>query len=90
MNKQNSFIGDDIMMIDGHRVRIADFNEPAGQGVAPSYGYHKTIMTPWGTNENCIIVTVTSLLGEKDKYAQVYRPKSNPGVAFSTFRLTNI
>lgn len=90
MNKQNGFIGDEIMMIDGQRVSIPKLIGEPGKGVEPSYGYHKRVMTPWGVDEDCIIVTVPSLSGEKDKYAQVYRPKSNPGVAFSTFRLTDI
>lgn len=90
MSKQNGFIGDDIMMIDGNRVRVPELLSRPGKGIEPSYGYRKRITTPWGATEDCIIVTVPSLSGEKDKYAQVYRPKSNPGVAFSTFRLTNI
>ncbi len=91
MNKRSGYyIDDDNILIDNHRVRVAGLNPAPGKGIGPSYGYRKQVMTPWGAIEECIVVTVPSLSGEKDKYAQLYRPKSNPGVAFSTFKLTDI
>ena len=90
MNKQNRYQDNDTVVIDGQKVKVPELIKQLGNGVAPSYGYRKQLMTPWGAQEVCTVVTVHSLSGEKDKYAQVYRPKSNPGVAFSTFRLTDI
>ena len=88
MSKRNGYVDDDTMIIDGNRVRVAEFNSHSGKGVQPSYGYRKRVMTPWGASEICTIMTVPSLSGEKEKYAHVYRPASNKGVAFSTFKLT--
>jgi hypothetical protein len=90
MSKQDGFADDDTMIIDGNRVRVPELIKQPGKGVAPSYGYRKRIMTPWGKHEVCTIMTVSSLHGEKERYAHAYRPASNPGVVFSTFRLTNI
>lgn len=91
MNKRDGYyVDNDTILIDNRRVRVAEFNTQAGKGIAPSYGYRKQVVMPWGAIEECIVVTVPSLSGGKDKYAQVYRPKSNPGVSFSTFRLTDI
>lgn len=89
MNKRDGYLNDDIMMVDGQRVLVPKLLSQPGKGVEASYGYRKRVKTPWGADEDCIIVTVPSLSGERDKYAQVYRPKSNPGVAFSAFKLTD-
>lgn len=89
MSKRNGYVDDDIMIIDGQKVKVPELLDKPGKGVAPSYGYRKRIMTPWGSYEICTIFTVPSLNGEKEQYAQAYRPLSNPGVAFCTFRLTD-
>ncbi len=90
MSKQDGYADDDTMIIDGNRVRVPELLSQTGKGVEPSYGYRKRITTPWGAQEVCTIMTVPSLHGEKEKYAHVYRPASNKGVSFSTFRLTDI
>jgi hypothetical protein len=90
MNKRIGYIDDNTTIIDGQKVKVPELIGEPGKGVAPSYGYRKRIMTPWGKHEVCTIMTVSSLHGEKEKYAHVYRPTTNPGVAFSTFKLTDI
>lgn len=89
MSRRDGYVDDDFMVIDGQKVKVPELIGQAGKGVAPSYGYRKRLMTPWGAYEICTVMTVPSLYGEKEKYAHVYRPKSNPGVAFCTFRLTD-
>lgn len=88
MNRRDGYIDDDTRIIDGHRVRIPELITVPGKGVTPSYGYKKRVMTPWGEPEVCDIIATPSLLGGTERYAQVYRPKSNPGVSIATFRLT--
>jgi hypothetical protein len=90
MSKRSGYIDDNITIIDGQKVKLPELIGQPGKGVAPSYGYRKRVMTPWGKHEVCTIMAVSSLHGEKERYAHAYRPASNPGVTFSTFRLTNI
>lgn len=79
-------------MIDGHRVRVADRRTGKNgdqDGLEPSYGYYKQVVTPWGELERCYIVTVPSLAGGKEKYASVFKPVTNPGVRWSVFQLND-
>lgn len=50
-------------------------------------GIRENIMTPWGSMESCVVVGMPDFSGIRVKYATVLRPKSNPGVRFSTFRV---
>lgn len=77
-------------IVDGHRVklqerRINKKGEP--DGIEASYGYYKECMTPWGQLERCYIVNSPSLAGGFEKFASVYKPKTNPGVRWSVFQV---
>lgn len=80
----------DYTVIDGRRVRLADRKvnkKGETEGLEPSYGYYKNVVTPWGELERCYVVTVPSLAGGKEKYASVYKPVTNPGVRWSVFQI---
>lgn len=83
---------DDYQVVDGKRVKTSDFiEEETRKGVrrrldAP-YGYKRKVTTPWGAEEYCNVYTMRGPGTEVERMATVYRPKSNPGVAFSTFRI---
>lgn len=74
--------------INGRRVRVAEYRKNRNgenDGLEPSYGYYKDVVTPWGAVETCYIVTLPSLAGGKESYASIYKPATNPGVRFSVF-----
>jgi hypothetical protein len=76
--------------IDGHRVKVAERRlDKTGKsdGLEPSHGYKANIKTPWGAWEQCYVVTTPGLSGEKERYASVYRPVTNPGVRWSVFQI---
>jgi len=50
-------------------------------------GVREQIMTPWKLEESCMVVGMPDFSGVRVKYATVNRPKGNPGVRFSTFRV---
>lgn len=87
MNKRDRYLDDDVVIVDGHRVKVPERLNSGS--LEPSYGYRRRVMTPWGVHEICTIYATPSLYGSTERYAQVYRPKSNPGVAIATFRLTD-
>jgi len=77
-------------VINGRRVRLQDRRyskkgEP--DGLEPSYGYYKMVMTPWGEMERCYIVSMPSLAGGYETFASVYKPATNPGVRWSVFQV---
>lgn len=77
-------------IINGQRVRLNDRRKNKDgeyDGLEPSYGYYKEVMTPWGAMERCYIVTVPSLFGGKETFASVYKPATNPGVRWSVFQV---
>jgi hypothetical protein len=80
----------DYTIIDGNRVRVADRRKGKNgdyEGLEPSYGYYKEVVTPWGAMERCYIVTVPSLAGGKETFASVFKPVTNPGVRWSVFQV---
>jgi hypothetical protein len=80
----------DYTIRDGHRVRLQEqrYNkEGKPDGIEPSYGYYKRILTPWGKMERCYVVAVPSLAGGYEKFASVYKPETNPGVRWSVFQI---
>lgn len=87
MKKRDGYLDDDVMIVDGQRVRVPE--KTTNGGLEASYGYRKRLRTPWGAYETCTVFSVPSLYGERERYAQVHRPVSNPGVALSTFKLTD-
>jgi hypothetical protein len=79
-------------IIDGQRVQVQPFRKNKygeKDGLEPSYGYYKNVLTPWGAIEKCYVVTLPSLAGGKESYASVYKPESNPGVRFSVFKIND-
>ncbi len=50
-------------------------------------GYVKTVITPWGTLEECRIVETIGLDGSVEYYASVNKPKTNFNVRWSVFRI---
>ena len=88
MKRRDGYVDEDTMIVDGHRVKVAD--KMTMGGLEASYGYKKRLMTPCGSYEVCTVFSVPSLYGERERYAQVHRPSTNLGVAFSTFKLTDV
>jgi hypothetical protein len=86
MNKRDRYLDEDVVMIDGHRVKVPE--RLHNGSLEPSYGYRRRMMTPWGSFEVCTVYATPSLYGGTERYAQVYRPKTNQGVALATFRIT--
>jgi hypothetical protein len=85
MNKERNFT-----VINGNRVQIPDRRKNKNgdyEGLEPSYGYYEWVKAPWGAQELCYLVTVPSLAGEKEIYASVFKPKTNPGVRWSVFKV---
>lgn len=77
-------------VVNGRRVQIADYRtNKAGErmGLEPSYGYYEEVKTPWGAVERCYVVTVPGLSGQKQKYASVFKPVTNPNVRWSVFEV---
>lgn len=56
-------------------------------GLEAPYGYYEDLVTPWGAVERCYVVTVPSLSGDKQRYASVYKPVTNPSVHWSVFEV---
>lgn len=76
--------------IDKRRVKIQERRKNKNgddMGIEPSYGYYEELMTPWGAIERCYVVTVPALSGEKQRYASVYKPVTNPNVQWSVFEV---
>jgi hypothetical protein len=91
--KNAYFPNDDEMIVRGRRVRVPKWHinkKGDRDGLEPSYGFKKRVMTPWGVVEECIITPVPSLAGGFDFCAQVERPKSNPYVKMSTFWIDDL
>jgi hypothetical protein len=89
-NKHTARVQREFMFINGHRVEIAEYRtNKAGErmGLEPSHGYYEEVQTPWGAVERCYIVTVPSLSGDKQRYASVYKPVTNPNVQWSVFEV---
>ncbi len=77
-------------VINKRRVRIADrkMNKTGTRSsLEPSYGYYEELVTPWGAVERCYVVVVPALSGEKQRYASVYKPVTNPNVQWSVFEV---
>jgi len=84
------YIDDDWCIIRGRKVKVSPIRyDKNGKkaGLEPSYGFMTRVKTPWGAFERCNVTAVPSLAGGLDYYAQVLRPKSNPGVHYCTFRV---
>lgn len=80
----------EFRILGGQRVRLQEVrhNKKGDRdGLEPSYGYYKDALTPWGQMERCYIVHVPSLAGGYEKFASVYKPKTNPGVRWSVFQV---
>jgi hypothetical protein len=60
---------------------------PVDEESGAPLGVREKIMTPWGSEEICMVVGMPDFSGVRVKYATVLRPKGNPGVRFSTFRV---
>jgi hypothetical protein len=85
MNNERNFT-----IVNGNRVQIPDRRKNKNgdyEGLEPSYGYYKEVVTPWGAIERCYLVTVPSLAGGKEIYASVFKPSTNPGVRWSVFKV---
>lgn len=88
MKNQVAYIDDNTIIVRGRRVPIAGYRLDKNRrrdGLEPSYGFKRRVMTPWGAQEVCNITPVPSLSGGLEYCAQVYMPKSNPYVKFCTF-----
>lgn len=82
----------DFTVINGRRVKVAEYRKNKNgdrDGLEPSHGYYKSVVTPWGAVETCYVVTLPSLAGGKETYASVYKPATNPGVRFSVFQIND-
>ena len=88
MNKEKADY--EYTLIDGRRVKVAARRYKLNgdsDGLEPSYGYHRKVVTPWGEVEKCFIVSVPSLSGGKERFASIYKPVTNPGVRWSVFQI---
>ena len=84
----------DWMIVNGQRIQVADYRYTSSfprtrDGLDAPLGYMKRIVTPWGETEMCMITAMPALDGTIDFYATVSKPKTNPGVRFSVFRVDN-
>lgn len=80
-------------IIDGKRVPLAQYVTEARYGregtrLDASYGYKKRVVMHDGTKEMCTVYVTRGLAVNKERYATVARPSSDPLVAFRCFRLT--
>lgn len=80
---------DDTMLINGrYAVPVAArrvTKDGRADGLEPSMGFKKRVMTPWGALETCTITPTPGYGGRLEYCAQVSYPKSNPHVRFCTF-----
>jgi hypothetical protein len=53
----------------------------------PPYGTVRNVLTPWGAVEKCNIIAMRTFSPQKEYYAFVDKPVSNPGVSASCFKL---
>lgn len=51
------------------------------------FGVVQEVVTPWGTVEAATVVTSRTFGTEKERYATISGPKTNPYVRFSAFRV---
>jgi len=76
--------------IDNRRVKLQERKtNKNGEaiGLEAPYGYYEDLIAPWGAVERCYVVTVPGLSGEKQRYASVYKPATNPSVYWSVFEV---
>lgn len=57
------------------------------QALDAPFGKRAMIMAPWKTMEDAWVFNITEIGGGKVQYASVVRPKGNPFVRFSVFRV---
>lgn len=91
MNNETDEIG--YRIVDGRRVPLARYMTEARYGregtrLDASYGYKKQVTMYDGTRETCTVYVTRGLGSNKERYATVARPSSDPLVAFRCFRLT--
>lgn len=65
---------------------VNNFNSSYDSVSAP-IGYYMDVKTPWGAIERCNVVSMPNVSGEKDNYASISRPKTNPHVKWSVFKI---
>lgn len=80
-------------IIDGKRVPLAQYISEArygkeGKRLDAPYGYKKRVEMHDGIREVCTVYVTRGLGVNKERYATVARPSSDPLVAFRCFRLT--